>query len=113
MADHDAIWDHLDGQQARRLAEVFGLDGWLVEWERVEGEWEARLSGPALPGRMVGRGLSRVSAISKAHVLAIRRLRLGEVPESAPSLKSMSLPRISGRGSSPSPSIRPILIPSP
>ncbi len=85
MTDHDAIWDYRDGQQAQRLAEFFNLEGWLVEWVRVESvevevEWEARLSGPSLPGRVVGRGRSRVSAISKAHVLAIRRLKLGDVP---------------------------------
>ncbi len=82
MADHDAIWDHLDGQQALRLAEVFGLDGWLVEWERVgDAGWEARLIVPTSPGQVVGRGRSRVSAISKAHVEAVRRLRRPDVPE--------------------------------
>ena len=81
MTDHDAIWDYRDGQQALRLAEVLGVDGRLVEWTRlVDGDWEAVLSGPSLPGRVAGRGRSRVSAISQAHVRAIRRLRLDGVP---------------------------------
>src|SRR3954447_8559916 len=69
VSDRDAIDNFRDGQLATGLVEVLGVEGWLVECARLEAEgWEARVVCPWLAGPAVGRGPSRVSAISRAHV---------------------------------------------
>ncbi len=64
-----------DGRLARRLADRLARDGWTADWTELgDGSWEARVDDPSLPGASVARGRSRVAAISRAHVEAVRRL---------------------------------------
>lgn len=75
MNAHDLMGNFRDWQLAQDLSEELGRNGWRVEFDRQEtGEWLAQLTCPWLTGRVLGRGASRVSAISAAHVESIRRL---------------------------------------
>jgi hypothetical protein len=62
---------------AVRLAEGLARDGWRVGWSRrADGSWEASVGSPSMPVPVGTRGLTRVSAISAAHLEAIRRAGL-------------------------------------
>jgi hypothetical protein len=90
-----------DASLAVRLAEGLDRDGWRVGWSRLlDGSWEARVSSPSMPVPVRARGLSRVSAISGAHLEAIRRaglasqlaeIRVGWVERSEPHQRDGSM----------------------
>ncbi|WP_435010932.1 hypothetical protein P12x_002222 [Tundrisphaera lichenicola] len=63
-----------DLRLASGLAEMLVLDGWRVGWSRMpDGSWESRVRSPSIAVPVIARGGSRVSAISRAYLEAIRR----------------------------------------
>jgi hypothetical protein len=78
VIEPDAPRNHRDGLLARRLADAFGRDGWSVECHRLgDGRWAARVACPSTGIVVDAPGTSRVSAISAAHVEAVRKLTPG------------------------------------
>ncbi len=72
MAPGAAAFLGRDVRLADGLREAFRGDGWGLEWSRDgEGRWTAEISCPSIPHAVVGRGGSRVAAISRAHVAAV------------------------------------------
>ena len=71
----DAARDFQDSLLAHRYLQDMRMDGWRVEWGRVEtGEWEARIDCSSIPSVVAARGRTRLSALSAVHMEAFRRL---------------------------------------
>ena len=62
-----------DARLADALGEAIRADGWDLEWSReMSGMWRAVVTVPPIPRAFIGRGGSRLGAISAAHLAALR-----------------------------------------
>ena len=69
------VRDFQDSLFAHQYLQDMHMDGWRVDWGRVDaGAWEARITCSSIPSVVVARGRTRISALSAVHQAAFRRL---------------------------------------